>query len=150
MELVNKPYLIYYVVAYFIIMLGIGARSSKKIKDSEDFILAGRSLGPIVLMGTLLATYTGSGTITGGGNSLAYNYGLWSGVLFGIPGLLTIIILYALAPKIRAAGKYTISEIIEDKYGKEAKLLSSIIIILAFVGILSYQYRGMAFVLEEL
>ena len=36
-------------------------------------------------MGTLLATSVGSGTITGGGNSLAYNYGYWAGIQWVIP-----------------------------------------------------------------
>jgi SSS family solute:Na+ symporter len=148
MELINKPYLLFYVVGYFIIMLIIGHQSSKKIHNSDDFVLAGKSLGPIVLMGTMLATYTGGGTVTGGGNSLAYNNGLWSGIFFCIPALITIIVLSLISGKIRAMGKYTVSEILEEKYGKEAKILSSLIIMLAFVGILSYQYKGLAFVLN--
>lgn len=148
MELVNKPYLLIYVVGYFIIMLIIGQQSSKKIHNSEDFVLAGRSLGPLVLMGTMLATYTGGGTITGGGNSLSYNNGIWSGIFFCLPALITIVVLYLISGKIRAMGKYTVSEILEEKYGKEAKILASIIIMLAFVGILSYQYKGLAFVLN--
>ena len=78
------PHLLIYVVLYMAVMLGIGFWASKKIKSSDDFALAGRSLGPVVLMGTLLATSVGSGTVTGGGNSLAYNYGWWGGVQWAI------------------------------------------------------------------
>ena len=37
------------VVAYLLLMLFIGWISSKKIKTNEDFMVAGRRLGPILL-----------------------------------------------------------------------------------------------------
>lgn len=66
MELTNQPMLIWFVVGYGIFMLLLGVYYSKKINTSDDFMLAGKSLGPIVLMGTLLATWVGSGSVTGG------------------------------------------------------------------------------------
>ena len=60
MELKTAPHLLIFVIVYFGVMIGIGAWASKKIKSSEDYALAGRSLGPFVLMGTLLATSVGS------------------------------------------------------------------------------------------
>ncbi|MFZ5754446.1 MAG: sodium:solute symporter family protein, partial [Bacillota bacterium] len=70
MALSHNPSLLWYVVGYGLVMVIIGFIYSKKIHTSEDFILAGRSLGPLVLMGTLIATWCGSGTVTGGPNSL--------------------------------------------------------------------------------
>jgi len=147
-EVTHNPSLLWYVVSYGVIMVIIGVVYSQKISTSDDFILAGRSLGSVVLMGTLLATWCGSGTITGGGNSLAYNFGLWPGVLFSVPSILGIITLYFIAPKIRDFGKYTIAEILETKYGESAKILAGIIIVLAYVGIVSYQFTGLGFVLN--
>jgi Na+/proline symporter len=148
MEMTNNPNLIWYLAIYGILMVVIGIMYSKKITTSEDFILAGRGLGPIVLMGTLIATWCGSGTVTGGGNSLAYAYGLWPGVLFLIPSIVGVMIMARIANKVRAYGKYTVSEILSDKYGPFAGVLSSIIIILAFVGIVSYQFKGLGFILN--
>ncbi len=54
-------------------MVLLGIWYSRRIKNSDDFVLAGRSLGPVILAGALLATFAGSGTITGGINSLAYS-----------------------------------------------------------------------------
>lgn len=67
-ELVAKPSLLIFVIMYFVLLIGIGIYYSKKIKEdnAEDFVLAGKGLGPIVLMGTFLATYVGNGTISGG------------------------------------------------------------------------------------
>ena len=129
-------------------MIVLGVFYSKKVSSSDDFILAGKSLGPIVLMGTLLATWVGSGTVTGGPNSLAFSYGLWPGVGYVIPSLIGIFILMLISSKIRNYGKYTISEILEMKYGRFASISAAIIIILAYVGIVSYQFKGVGFILH--
>ena len=48
MELKTAPHLLIFVIVYFGVMIGIGEGASKKIKSSEDYALAGRSLGPFV------------------------------------------------------------------------------------------------------
>ena len=86
-EFIAKPSLLIYVIIYIIIMVLIGAYYTKKAKTSDEFVKAGSGLGSLVLMGTFLATFAGNGTISGGGNSLAYTYGLWPGIWFAIPSL---------------------------------------------------------------
>ncbi|QKY71425.1 sodium:solute symporter [Lentibacillus sp. CBA3610] len=148
MELTNNPALLWYVGGYGIVMIILGIYFSRKIKNSEDFILAGKGLGTFVLAGTLLATWTGSGSITGGETSMAYTYGIIPALIMTIPTLAGITILYFVAPKIREFGKFTVSGILEAKYGKTARMIASIIIILAFVGIVSYAMTGLGFVLN--
>lgn len=148
MEFSNQPVLIWFVVGYGIFMLILGVFYSKKISSSEDFILAGKSLGPIVLMGTLLATWVGSGSVTGGQNSLAYSFGLWPALMSTIPSLIGIGTIFLISSKIKHYGKYTVAEILEVKYGRWASVLAALIIILAFVGIVSYQYQGLGFILN--
>ncbi|MCT1578991.1 sodium:solute symporter family protein [Oceanobacillus kimchii] len=148
MELTNNPALLWFVAGYGVFMIILGIYFSKKISNSEDFILAGKGLGSFVLAGTLLATWMGSGSITGGETSMAYSYGIIPALMMTIPTLLGIGILYFIAPKIREFGKFTVSGILEAKYGKTAQLIASIIIILAFVGIVSYAMTGLGFVLN--
>ncbi len=93
-EITNVPVLLWYLMAYGIVMVALGIYYSKGIKTSDDFILAGRSLGAVVLMGTLIATWMGSGTITGGQNSMAYSFGLWTGVLLSVGAPIGIFVLY--------------------------------------------------------
>jgi len=147
-EIVAKPQLLYFVIAYFAIMIIIGIYYSRKIKSSDDYALAGRSLGPIVLMGTLMATSVGSGTVTGGGNSLAYNFGYWAGIMWIIPYLIVCPIYYFIYKRIRKTGCYTVPQILGNKYGPATKLLGSIINLIGLAGIISYQYRGLGFVLN--
>jgi solute:Na+ symporter, SSS family len=149
MALTPNQDMLWFVIGYGILMIFLGIWYSRRIKSSDDFILAGRSLGPIVLAGTLMATFTGSGAVTGGPNSLAYSHGFWPASLFLI---LTVLfgsgVLYLIAPKIRDFGKYTVSQILESQYGQGAKVLSAIIVILAYIGIVAYQFKGLAFVLN--
>lgn len=147
MELVAKPQLLIFVVLYCLVLIGIGIYYSKQAKTSDDFVLAGKGLGSIVLIGTFLATYTGNGTISGGGNSLAYNYGLWPGFCFAIPAMLGIAGLFLLSGKIRESGCYTVAQLLEKKYGKGARTVGGIIIVMAMIAICSYQYKGLAYVL---
>ena len=70
------------VMAYLVLMLVLGlyfARS--RVKDSDDFMVAGRSLPQWILAGTLLATFVGSGTIVGGA-SFIYQFGPFAAIFF--------------------------------------------------------------------
>jgi len=147
-QLVAKPSLLIFVVIYVLVMVLVGAYYTKKSKTSDEFVKAGGGLGSIVLMGTFLATFTGNGTISGGGNSLAYTYGLWPGIFFAIPSLAGVVVLFLLAKKIREQDTYTVAGIIENKYGRLARTLSGAIIALSMISICAYQYKGLAFVLN--
>src|SRR5699024_9721643 len=140
--------LLWYVIGYGVIMVALGIYYSKKVSKSEDYILAGKSLGTMVLAGTLLATWVGSGSITGGQTSMGYSFGLMPAVLLTIPSLIGIIVLYYLAPKVRSLGKYTVSSILVEKYGEGGRLMAALIIILACIGIVSYQMKGVGFILN--
>ncbi len=144
----SNPALLWYVGIYAALMTVIGMWYSKGLKTSDDFILAGRGLGSVVLMGTLIATWCGSGTVTGGGNSRAYMFGPWNAMV-GIPiTIISVWIMYVIAPSVRKYGKYTVAELLEIKYGPFARVLGAIIVLLAYVGITSYQYKGLGFVLN--
>ncbi|MDR1621265.1 MAG: hypothetical protein LBS00_02695, partial [Synergistaceae bacterium] len=136
------------IVVYLVAMVGIGAYLSKKIKNTkDDFLLAGRRLPLIVLVGTLLATWFGGGTVVGGANFI-YTRGPWAGILFFIGAPLGALVLMQLAPRLREMAKYTVPEILEVTYGPKTRLLSTICIFLAYTGIVSYNYTGAAYIVN--
>jgi len=51
------------ILIYLSILFAYGLRYTKKLKKKEDFLVAGRTLTAPVLVGTLLATWIGSGDI---------------------------------------------------------------------------------------
>ena len=51
--------------AYLIAMIVIGLVVVKKIKNTDDYYLGGRSFGPLVLMATVCATIIGGSGLMG-------------------------------------------------------------------------------------
>lgn len=152
-ELQYVPAMLWVVIAYMLVMIAVGGYFYNKAKKAgneskEDFLLAGRSLGKIVIIGTIFATYLGGGTVTGGGNSLAYNFGIWPGICFMLPPIFSLSVLYLLSEKIRESGCYTIAELLEKKFGSTARTIAAAIIAISFISIVSFQYRGLGFVLN--
>lgn len=136
------------VVLYLVFMALIGVYFAKKsVKNSDDFMVAGRSLPLFVVMGTLLATFVGSGTVVGGA-SFIYQYGPFAAIFNLSGGIVGAIILYFIASKIREIEIYTVPDLLERRFGKAALYISSVIIIFAFVGITAYQFTGGAYVLQ--
>src|SRR5690625_7649362 len=80
------------VVVYLVLMAFIGFYFAKKsVKTDEDFIVAGRQLPLPVLIGTLLASFVGSGTVVGGA-SFFYQYGPFAAI-FNFSGCVIVMML---------------------------------------------------------
>ena len=83
------------IIFYLLVLVAIGIYKVSSVKNSEDFMVAGRTLPWYILVGTLLATWMGSGSLFSGAglgyrNGLA---GLWSsaGAWLGIALILSLI-----------------------------------------------------------
>lgn len=136
------------VVAYLVAVILLSLYFTKFVKTSEDFTVAGRSLPGIILAGTFMATWMGSGTVVGGTNSLAYRHGPWVAIIFGMAAPIGIVVLYFLSKRIHELKMQTVPDVLEYRYGETARIIGSFIIMLAYVGITSYQYSGIGFVLN--
>ncbi|TCP54300.1 SSS family solute:Na+ symporter [Tamaricihabitans halophyticus] len=136
-------------IGYLAVMLAIGLYFSRasKIRSGEEFLFAGRRLPRIVLIGTLLATWVGSGTVIGGAN-FAYNYGPLAAMIFfgGTP--VGIIILYFAAAKLRKLSNHTIPELLELRFGHGVRMVGAVVILLAYVGITAYQFIGGGYIIS--
>ncbi|WP_431803312.1 sodium:solute symporter family protein [Halobacillus andaensis] len=136
------------VVGYLVFMALLGLYFAKRsVQTSDDFMVAGRRLPLFVVIGTLLATWVGSGTVVGGA-SFIYQYGPFAAIFNLSGGAVGIIILYFIAAKVRVGENYTVPQMIEKRFGSSARLISSIFILLAYVGICAYQLTGGAYVLN--
>ena len=71
---------------YLLAMIGIGVYSSKRIKNSGDYFVAGHSFGPLVLMATVCATIIGGSGLMGRAG-VAYSSG-FKAILTAVPYLL--------------------------------------------------------------
>jgi len=128
------------ILLYLFTLIGVGIYKSKKIKTQADFAVAGRSLSPWVLVGTMLATWIGTGSILGNAGK-TYETGM-AALILPLGGTLGILLLTQIAGKVRSYEKYTVPEIIGDRYGPGARLLSVIALVMAYMVIVSYQYNA--------
>ncbi|OZM80887.1 sodium:proline symporter [Pseudonocardia sp. MH-G8] len=130
-------------VLYLLLMAGIGLWFSraKQVATGDDFVFAGRQLPRPVMIGTLLATWVGSGTIIGGA-SFAYTYGPLASIFFLAGTPVGIIVLYLLATRIRRSSSYTVPELLERRYGLAVRIVAALITVLAYTGITAYQFTG--------
>jgi len=136
-------------VLYLAVMVGIGLWFSRRsqVAGSDDFMFAGRRLPRPVLIGTLLATWVGSGTIIGGA-SFAYTYGPLASIFFFAGTPVGIVVLFLIAGKVRAAAGKTVPELLEARFGTPTRMVAAAITLLAYVGIVAYQFTGGGYILS--
>ncbi len=137
-----------FVLIYLVALVGVGAMKARKIKTQEDFALAGRGLSTFVLVGTLLATWIGTGSIFGNAEKTS-NIGV-PALLLPLGGVLGVLFISFLAGRIRQFGQFTIQDILEARYGIAARVLATVTLLSAYVIIVSYQYRAGQSVLTEI
>ena len=131
---------LYAILAYLGVLVVLGLYKSRNLKTGDDFLVAGRTLPARVLVFTLLATWIGSGSLFGGAG-LGYRAGfpaLWqsAGAWTGIA------LVYFLAHRVRRIAKYTMPDLLELRYGPTARVLGTIVVVIAYTTIAAYQFRG--------
>jgi SSS family solute:Na+ symporter len=134
------------IMIYLLILIGVGAVRSRGVKTQTDFMVAGRKLSAPVLVGTLLATWIGSGSIIAGAG-LSYKKG-FSALWFDAGVWVAIIVLYFIAGRARKLAQFTVPDILEIRYNKIARILGSITTIIAYTAIVSYQFKAGGMVLN--
>lgn len=113
-----------YMAATVALGLFVSAKGkSKQSKQSnDDFLMAGKSLGPLVLAGTLFAANTGGASTTGIATNV-YSYGL-SSAWYVIAAGIGFVLVSFIAPYFRRAKANTVPEIINKRYGKASHIFT--------------------------
>jgi SSS family solute:Na+ symporter/sodium/proline symporter len=134
------------VLVYLVALGGIAIAAGRRVKTEADFTVAGRGLTAPVLVGTMLASWIGAGTLIAGAE-YASRYG-FAAIWQPAGAWLGIAVVAVLAPRVRRLEQFTLPDILEMRYNRWAKLLGSLTIIIAFTAIVAYQIRGMGVVLS--
>jgi Na+/proline symporter len=136
------------VLAYLVALLAVGAWKVRRVRTQADFTLAGRGLSTFVLFGTMLATWIGTGSVFGNSEK-TFETGIAACVL-PLGGVLGILALIPIAPRARRFAGFTVQDILEARYAPAARVLGTVTLVLAYVTIVSYQYRAGGAVLHLL
>ncbi|WP_350269299.1 sodium:solute symporter [Brevibacterium sp. CBA3109] len=114
------------VIIYLAAMVGFGIWGRYKAKNQDDFLVAGRRLGGWLYTGTMSAVVLG-GASTIGGVGLGYTSGLSGMWLVFSIGLGIILLSLFFAPRIQKLEIYTVSQMLELRYGKGSRFVSGAI-----------------------
>ena len=131
---------------YMLVMLGIGIYFVRRIKNSSDFYVAGRSLGPMVLVATVCASIIGGSALVGKGG-YAYSSGMLS-VAIALPYLIGMFFFSSFSGRISDVGKRSnitsIPELMEFRFGKAVKVISALMIAYAMASTVGSQISATA------
>ena len=114
------------VAVYMVSMVAIGVWTQRKATSQEQFLVAGRSVGPVLYSGTLAAIIIGGGA-TVGGVKLGYTYGLSGMWLVSMYGFGMIVMGLVLVPRILKLKLYTIPELLQRRYGPSARIAGGVV-----------------------
>jgi SSS family solute:Na+ symporter len=132
-----------YVIVLIVIvvaLMSVAIYRTSLVKTKADYLVAGRSLPAIVLVLTLLTSWIGAGSLFAGAEN-AYKNGfaaLWQPA----GGWLGLLLIYFIAPRARRFAQFTLPDLLEARYNQTARVLGTIAILFAYVGITSYQFKG--------
>lgn len=128
------------VAAYLVLMIAVSVSKSRGVRTQDDFMVAGRAVPWYMLVGTLVCTWIGSGSLFGGAGR-AFREG-FSALWMSAGAWVGIAIVYFLAGKVRQIAQYTVPDILETRYHPAARLLGTVSIVIAYLTIASYQFIG--------
>ena len=116
------------VIAYMAGILAAGFWAKYKATTQDQFLVAGRSVGPWLYSGTLAAIVVG-GASTIGGVKLGYLYGIsgmWFVFMFGL-GILVLSVVFV--ERILGLNLYTVPELLERRYTASARVAGGVVMV---------------------
>ena len=138
--------LLWFVIIYWIISVGIGLWAGKLVKNSKDFAVAGRSLPIYIVTATVFATWFGAETVLGiPATFLQEGLGGVVADPFGSSMCLILVGLFFARPLYRM-NLLTIGDYYRAKYGPVVEALTSICIVLSYLGWVAAQISALGLV----
>jgi solute:Na+ symporter, SSS family len=112
----------YVVIAlYFAVMIGAGYWGLRRARSADDYLVAGRRLGPFMYVGALSAVVLG-GASTIGGIALGYANGISGMWLVFWIGMGVIALGILMSTRLSPLVVYTVSEMLENPRTWEQRL----------------------------
>lgn len=129
-------------VVYFALILGISIWSFTRTRTEDDFIAAGREIGPLVGGAVLAATQISAGTMVG---TIGRHYltgvswwFIWLGVWAG-----WLVSAFFVAPKLRRFGGLTVPDYVAARFASDkARVLAAVLIIVSYTIYLVAQFQA--------
>jgi solute:Na+ symporter, SSS family len=142
--------LITFVAAYLLVTIAIGLIAARRVHGAKDFLVAGRSLPLYMNVATVFATWFGAETVLSVSATFAKDG------LNGIPGdpfgasVCLVIAALLFARLFYRLNLLTIGDFYKQRYGKGVEVLTSVAIVLSYLGWTSAQMTALGLVIATL
>jgi len=142
--------LIFCVVLYMLATVALGLYASLRVKDSKDFMVAGRSLPLYMSFACVFATWFGAETVLSVSAKFAHKgLGFVSGDPFGASFCLVLVAIFFTRTFYRL-GLLTIGDYYHQRYGKLVEIITSLGIACSYFGWTSAQLSALGLVINVL
>ncbi len=138
--------LLWFVIIYWVISVGIGLYAAKNVHNTKDFAIAGRHLPFYMVTATVFATWFGSETVLGI-PAIFLKDGLGGIVAdpFGSSLCLILVGLFFAVPLYRM-NLLTIGDFYKKRFGRTVEMLTTIAIVLSYLGWVGAQITALGLV----
>ncbi|MBN1362722.1 MAG: sodium:solute symporter family protein [Sedimentisphaerales bacterium] len=128
------------IVLYFSVVIGIGLWSARRIKDSEDYFLAGRRFGKFIQTFAAFGQGTSADNAVGVTTTTFTNgiAGVWSSLLY----LVATPMYWLVMPWMRRLRVLTLGDFFEERYGSKA--IAGVYAIIGSIGMMTIISVGFA------
>ncbi len=128
----------------------VGFWASRKVKTSDDYMLAGRSLPLMLSTSAMFATWFGSETVFGASSEFLEG-GLYA-VIEDPFGAALCLLLFGLffVPKLYAMKLLTLGDFFKIRYGRKTELVASFFLAPSYIGYIAAQLVAMGLIINVL
>ncbi|MEM7019506.1 MAG: sodium/proline symporter [Pseudomonadota bacterium] len=150
----RNPIILLFLLLYLAICLGVGWWAMRRTRNTRDFFMAGRSLGPIVVAFAIFSsTLSGFGFV--GGPGLVYSSGISSMWMVIISTLGYATGFFLISKRIRLIAELrdnvSLPDIVAARYKSEAaRFLTAIAILFGVMGYMATQVLAMSVVMQSI
>jgi len=138
--------LIWFVIIYWLISIGIGLWAALRVKNTADFAAAGHSLPLPIVTATVFATWFGSETVLGiPATFLKEGLGGVVADPFGSSMCLILVGLF-FARHLYNRRMLTIGDFFREKYGRTVEVLVTLCIVVSYLGWVAAQIKALGLV----
>ncbi len=142
--------LLWLVVAYLIVSIGIGLYAATRVHSARDYIVAGRNLPMVVVLAMVFATWFGAETVLG--TSATFLEEGFRGLISDPLGASACLILFGLvfARPLYRMNLLTLGDFFRQRYNRSTELILSICIVLSYLGWVAAQITALGLVFNVL
>lgn len=140
--------LLFFVILYLLFTIAIGFFASRYVKNSSDFMQAGRNLPPFINAAALFALWFGSETVFGASSRVVQEgfIGVIEDPFGGVLCLLIFAIFFV--KKLYRLNILTIGDLFRNTYGPKVETVSSVFMLISFFGYIAAQLVALSIILQ--